>query len=53
MRTAAGILMIIGGLFLFTVMRAALGHGSWLGTLLMIGLVAGGIVILRRKQKKH
>lgn len=50
MRTAAGILMIIGGVLLNAIMRAALGHGSWLGTLLMIGLVAGGIVILRRKR---
>jgi len=50
MGIAAGILMIIAGVFTYTIMRAALGHGSWLGTLLICGLIAGGIAILRRKR---
>ena len=50
MRTAAGILMIVGGFFLLTMMYAILGfgHEGWLGLLLCCGLVAGGILILRK-----
>lgn len=50
MRTAAGILMIIAGILLCSIMKAALGHVGLLGWLLTSGLIFGGIEILRRKQ---
>lgn len=49
MRTAAGILMIISGVLLYTIMRA-LGFGGWLGIFLMIALAAGGVTIMRKKR---
>ena len=50
-KTIAGILLIILGLLIFTVMRAALGHGSWLGTLIMAVCIGGGVFLLKRKSK--
>ena len=49
MRIAAGILMIIGGVSLYTIMRA-LGFGGWLGIFLMIALGAGGVTVMRKKR---
>lgn len=49
MRIAAGILMIIGGVLLYTIMRA-LGFGDWLGIFLMIALGAGGVTVMRKKR---
>lgn len=49
MRTATGILMIIGGVLLYTIMRA-FGLGGFLGTFLMIALAAGGVIVMRKKR---
>ncbi len=49
MRTAAGILMIIGGVLLYTIMRA-FSFGGFLGTFLMIALAAGGVIVMRKKR---
>ena len=48
-RIAAGILMIIGGVLLYTIMRA-FGFGGFLGTFLMIALAAGGVIVMRKKR---
>ena len=48
MRIAAGILMIIGGVLLYTIMRV-LGLGGWLGIFLMVALAAGGVTVMRKK----
>jgi len=48
MRIAAGILIIIGGVLLYTIMRA-FGFGGFLGTFLMIALAAGGVIVIRKK----
>lgn len=47
MRIAAGILIIIGGVLLYTIMRA-FGFGGFLGTFLMIALAAGGVIVMRK-----
>ncbi len=50
MRIAAGILMIIGGVLLFTIMRV-LGFGGFIGTFLVIALAAGGVIVMQKKAK--
>ena len=49
MRIAAGILMIIAGLIVVTLLRAILGSAGFLGWFIGSLLIIGGIAIMRKK----